>query len=90
MYQMRVEFNNGVTWEWQGRMDRERMRWIYWNLMDKDFRDVHRAEVYQDGHLVIVIDLISVIDSGRVYRDLWIGNIPTGNTQLVRIMEESI
>ena len=88
MYQMRVEFSNGVTWEWQGRMDREHMRWIQWNLMDRDSCENHLAMVYQDGHLVIVVENRPGWNEGRKYRDLWMYNIPTENMQLVRIMEE--
>ena len=84
---MRVEFDTGVTWEWEGRMDRERMRWIQWNLFDRESNACRHAIVYADGHMVIVVESRHVLDNCREYRDVWMCSIPTENTQLVRIME---
>ena len=88
MAKMRVEFDNGVTWEWEGRMDRERMRWIQWNLFDKRSNAKHCASVYANDDLVIFVEAIPWEDAGREYRDIWMYNVPAcTDPQLIRIME---
>ena len=88
MANMRVEFDNGVVLEWQGRMTRERMRWIQWNLYDKRSNAKHCASVYANDEMVIFVELIPWADEDHEYRDIWMYNVPScRGPQLVRIME---